>query len=643
MNGRQAVPKSYTSTLNATFLFGLPITTEILIEILCNGLSCEDTITANYAENILILVLRIQVVLPQRWHEVCKFLIPVLPLFLCYAKTTSKLGGLILSMVEPEMKNELSTIVLLKSSVALLFSRDTHTQAEAVYRLMYLIQNIPNAEHYLPNIRSINDAVPNNICIVEPMKCTSNEKFSCLYDVHLLDSFLDVLQDRCTEPSVRHSTLKQLNVIVEDPIVLNRLYEIDGHLIILKLLDKSLQDTSTCSYAKNVIEIIGILCKLCIRMPSFRRSFDNDIQTYVLIMRSLLLFHTDEKFKRECAIILFSLAFSGYIVGGNRCFNIPSVCKQLYLPIVCDYSWKLQFNQHNLIDMLQINNKATNSIDDTNSNYSVDNSETHLVQSDQIDRYIRMSFNALWFGSLDQLFDCPQYLPGSKDTELNYKTNQDSLRFNKALCITVSDLEIIEGSSQKYGLTYWLKQLKNATNIKQVALSCAAIENFSNVDSTGHRKQWDCNLFLQSIKRFCTVAPSMKQEEIVFINMCRLLSNLVERDFIDVHVWILKEFNRKGCIFFDLINHPKISQTIFLTNINFLESILSKTIDNDTKRIIHQWVYSKNMNDNELTTSNKLKSKTKPKNLYENLVDIGLLRLDSLLNEKKLGNYNKII
>lgn len=630
--------------MNAPYLFGLPLTTDILIEVLCNGIPSNDPETANHAENILLLVLRIKDVVPLRWNEVCKFLIPVLPLILCYAKTSTTVGQLILSVVEPEMKNDLSTIVLLKSSVTLLFSRETHTQAEAVYRLMYLIQNMPNAEIYMPNMRSISDAVPNNICIVEPMTCTNNDAFSCLYDVSLIEGFLDVLQNPNTEPSIRHSTLKQLNVIAEDPIVLNRLYDIEGHFVILKILDKSLQEASACNYAKNVIEIIGILCKLCIRIPSFRRNFEDDIQTYVLIMRSLLLFHTDEKFKRECAILLFSLAFGGYVVGGHKQFIVPPVCKRLYLPIVCDYSWKLTSDHQNLLDLLPINEHPSKPTSDTNSNYSGGSSQASSVRStvktSQVWRYIRISFSALWFGSLDQLIDCPQYLEGTKNTELNYRTNEDSLRFNSALCVTEADLEIIEGSSQKYGLNYWLKQLKNATSTSHVALSCAAIENFSNVDSTGHRKQWDCNLFLQSIKRFCSVAPNTKKDEIVFTKMCRLLSNLAERDFIDIHVWILKEFNHKGCIFLDLINYPQISTAVFLTNIKFIETVLSKTIENDSKRIIQQWVYTSAGEDKGPATLNKGKTKTKPKNLYENLFDTGLLRLDSLLEEKKLGNLS---
>lgn len=652
MDGRQNFSKSYrkSSDINPICPFGLPISTEILTEVLCKGLSCADAKTASYAENILMLVFRAKDLLPKHGEKVYEFLITVLPLSLCHASTTTKLGQLILTVAEPEEKNILPTIVLLKSSVSLLFSRDIHTQGEAVYRLLYLLQHIPNAERYMPNLRCIADTVPNNICIVEPMKYSNNEAFSHLYDAHLIKGFLDVLHNRNTDPSLRNSTLKQLNVIAEDPIILNQFYECDGHSVVLKLLDKSLQESTTDNYAKNVIEIIGILSKMCIRIPSFRRQMQDDIQFYVLILRSLLLFHIEQRFKRDCAVLLFSLAYSSYIVGGSREFILPSICKRLLLPIVCEFGWNSSYTQHSLLDILipaseQLKN---NTIDNnSNSSASTDTDTVSLnhsnIEISQIWRYIRMCFSALWFGSLDQLIDSD----GTKNAELNYKTNNDSLKFNRALCVTSTDLVIIEGSSPKCGLNYWLKRLKNATNTHQVALSCVAIENFSNVDSMGHRKQWNCNLFLQSIKRFCTVSPNNKQDEIVFSKICRLLSNLVERDFIDVHIWILNELNGKSCIFLDLITDSNVTAPIFLANTKLLAAVIAKTIDIESKRIINQMVYQLPENDRKKGAAANSLHKTKPKaltvrNLYEIIFDVALNRLDSLLGEKKLGKHFNI-
>lgn len=631
-------------------LFGLPITTELLTEMSCNGILCADIETANYAENILSCILRAIALLPKAHaNKLCEILITVLPVCLCHANTKTKLGQLVLSVVEPEEKNVLPTIVLIKSSVALLFSRDLHTQAEGVYRLLYLLQNIPNAERYMPNLRCIADTVPNNICIVEPTKYSNNEVFSHMYDAHLIKDFLDVLYNRNVDPSLRHSTLKQLNVITEDPIILNQFYENDGHSIIVKLLDKSLQELTIDNYAKNVIEIIGILSKMSIRIPAFRRQMENDIQFYMLTLRSLLLFHTEERFRRDCAVLLFTLSYGGYIVGGSREFIVPTVCKRLLLPIQCEFDWKSTVKRHELLDIL-IPTGEQSTINATNSN-PIANSDTVIlndsnVEIAQIWQYIRMNFSALWFGSLDQLIECPQYIGGGGGgIELNYRTNKDTLDFNRALCVTRVDLEIIEGCSPKCGLNHWLKRLKNATNTQQVAQSCVAIENFSNVDSMGHRKQWKSDLFLQSIKRFCTISPNTKQDEMVFSKICRLLSNLIERDFIDVHMWILKEFNdRKNCVFLNLVIDSNVSTPIFLSNIKLLEAVIGKTIDIESKPLIHQLVYRSPSKDGGKRATinsnmpNKMKTKaTTISNLYEVIFDIALNRVDSLWAEKKSG------
>lgn len=65
------------------------------------------------------------------------------------------------------------------------------------------------------------------------------------------------------------------------------------------------------NYAYNAIQIFGISTKMCLRMPSVRRIFEDDIQSYVWIVRSLL-FHTEDK-RCDCVVLLFLPAFSGYM------------------------------------------------------------------------------------------------------------------------------------------------------------------------------------------------------------------------------------------------------------------------------------------------------------------------------------------
>lgn len=572
--------------------------------------------------------------MPRCWNDVCKCLAPVLPLILCHAKSTSKLGASILKLVEPDIENVWPTVVLIKSSVALLFSRDTHTQSEALYRLLYLLQSVPNADQYMPSLNGIIDVIPANVCIVEPLPYSNNEDFSDLYEIHLVQDLLNVLRNPLTEFSIRHSTLTQLNIILEDPIALNRFYEIDGTTIILDALDKCLLTNASDNHAYNAIQIVSILTKLCLRIPAFRRRLEDDIQSYVLILRSLMLFHTDEKFKRDCAILLFTLAFSSHIVGRGKQIIFPPACKSLWLPLVCEFSWSSSSEHHDLLDSILPYESPPLKHPDDSSYQSIVSQLSTEKKSSRIWQYIRMNFSALWFGSLDQLVKCTNYVEGSKNMELDYKTNPDSLAFNRALCVTEADLEIIGSTSQWNGLNYWLKYLKNVTNSSQVTLCCAAIENFSNVDAIGHRKHWDCEQFLRSVKRFCTIAPHGKQDEVVFVKICRLLANLIERDFTDVHIAILKEFQQKNSIYMELFEKPDVSTSVFSCNVRFIEAVLTKTIDSDSKKIIQQHIL---MDETRGSTKSKTKS---PRTVYEVIFQVALDRLDVLLCEKKLGKID---
>lgn len=529
------------------------------------------------------------------------------------------------------------TIVLIKSSVALLFSRDTHSQREAICRLLFILQSIPNAEMYMPNIKRISDTIPDNMCVVEPLAYQNNEDFTDLYETYLVDNLLDVLQCRNTEPSIRHSTLTQLNIVLEDPAAMHHFFDREGHSLILDTLDKSLREESIDNYPYNAIQLVGILMKMSIRFPAVRRLLENDIQTYVLLVRSLLLFPTDDQFKRECSVLLFILAYGNYIIGANRRFIVPNVCKRLYLPIVCEFGWKVSTQQEDLLEFLSSNESNGQKVSSNLSTISIDSISTESPKTQQIWRYIRMNFSALWFGTLDYLIDCPNYSKDNKQMPIDYKTHTDSMSFNKALCVTLSDLEIIEGTSQKCGLSYWVKYLKNATKSLHVTSSCAAIENFSNLDAMGHRKHWDCQAFLLSINRFCTVIPSTKLDIVVFTKVCHLISNLIERDFIDVHTWMLNALNQKNCIYLDLLVNTKISTELFKCNVQILESVLTKTIQVESKNIIHQHVYNPAVGERDAPKGKSCKNKTKQFNLYERIFETCIAQVDVLLKERKAG------
>lgn len=442
------------------------------------------------------------------------------------------LGQLIFELLDPDNDGTLPTLHLIQNNVALLFSRDTRLREEAIYRLSYLLQTIPTASAYIPNINYIIDVIPNNLCIIDAFIDPEWNNFLDLYEVSYIQPMIKLLNDSHVEPSIRHTTLIQLNVMLQDPNVAQHFYQVNGLAIILKIFDNALKDVSHENYADNVIPIVGILAKLCIRMSSVRRYLCKDIQNYGLLIRALLLFHHNATLKIDCSIVLFSLAFSEYIIGGRHgVYTIPAVCKKLLVPIKCEYHWRQNGTVANVRSTIELLLLSDDHVDQMNRQQQLSNRENVDVEMNLIWRFVRMNFASIWFGSLNDIKALKESNGIKSDRtkfSIEYHFSKKSLRFNEKLGLNQNDLEIIQNASPQNGIAHWLKVLRNATTHEQVAMSCAAIENFSNIDSV-NKKQWDSDVFLNAVKRYCTIMPHGELDEMIFCKIIRLLVNLVER------------------------------------------------------------------------------------------------------------------
>lgn len=665
MDGTTMISKSYLSKIENSTFFGLPLTVEILTEIISGGLTAAtDSRIYSHAESILTSILRCRDVVPQYWNYICDFLMPVLPLLHCFANRKTNLGEpataffwsninfltnhfkfisgqLIFGLSEPENNNRLPILCTIQSNVVLLFSRDENHREEAIYRLSFILQTNALAAKYLPNINHLNDVIPNNLCVVEAFVNPEWNDFTDLYEASYVRSMIDLLNVTDVEPSIQRTMLIQLNVMLQDASVDRHFCDADGIQIILRIFDESLRDDfSDLNYADNVIPIVGILAKLCMRSASVRQRLASDLQVYILLLRAQLLFMDNLAFKTDCAIALFSMAFSEYIVGGNegagnsqrsaQFISVPAICKKLLVPLKCEYHRvHSTFEARSSIEMLLLT--STNSTQLPSSSSSANRIET-AYDKNVFWRFVRMCFASLWFGTLTNIDECTDTNASIPVNYFNGKRHKSNA-FNTTLCLTRNDVEVIKCTSPSVGINHWLHMLRNATTCEQVSMSCAAIENFSNIDSV-IRKQWDAVTFLNAIRRFRTNKPLGDSENRVFYHVQRLLSNLIERDFRDVHIWILREFQRKNCLFLQMLS-SSISPEIFASNVQLLEIVLTKTFQLQAKKSIDYLLHA--------SSDTKQKNTPNAPNLYENLFTLITTQLDDTFNARNTGNCNRVI
>jgi len=92
IDGETMINNNYTSDDNCTYFMGIPLTVEILTEIICFGCLNENEMVHTNAETIMLMVLRAKTVLGEYWMNIMETLLPVMPLLQCLVNKSSPLG-----------------------------------------------------------------------------------------------------------------------------------------------------------------------------------------------------------------------------------------------------------------------------------------------------------------------------------------------------------------------------------------------------------------------------------------------------------------------------------------------------------------------------------------------------------------------
>lgn len=95
-------------------------------------------------------------------------------------------GDLIFQLSEPDDRVNLPQLIhIIEANVRLLFSRERRTREEALCRLSYILMSDANAKRYIPNIDTISELLPNNICIADHIYESQRGNFNEIYEVRL--------------------------------------------------------------------------------------------------------------------------------------------------------------------------------------------------------------------------------------------------------------------------------------------------------------------------------------------------------------------------------------------------------------------------------------------------------------------------
>uniref|UniRef100_A0A0A1XSP2 23S rRNA (Guanosine-2'-O-)-methyltransferase RlmB n=2 Tax=Zeugodacus cucurbitae TaxID=28588 RepID=A0A0A1XSP2_ZEUCU len=315
-----------------------------------------------------------------------------------------------------------------------MFHRDSNVRSEALARLLYIMNTVPDADKYVPNLLHISDVIPNDVCILKTPREFRRifTDVNSSYERETLHNLLNMLEMSDVEPVIRKTTLMQLNVMCQQWQSLATFCEESAHYLILQVLENSLLVASYEDYTGAVIPAISILCKVLLYDASLRCELSDTPNIYILLLRALALYQNDIQLRQDVCVCLYLLLYSSFLVVlGNERVEAPRLLGNLQLPLNFDLQ---SFEQHN----------------------------TELYEYEKI--FENKSEATLYLRQLLANTFCDSQIPVPKQ----YLEQQKDYDFDVELYLTLRDWRLMNATNSKHNIQRFLRAILNATDHKSL-------------------------------------------------------------------------------------------------------------------------------------------------------------------------------
>ncbi|XP_055627670.1 protein rotatin homolog [Toxorhynchites rutilus septentrionalis] len=655
--------KSYAGGTAKLSSLGIPLTVDILVEIICFGYYNSNKKIHQRAETILLFLLNSRAFLLDRWSDLLDIILPVLPLLqtITISDNLSTLSRTIVALLHPD--SDLPATDLIRGNLRFLFHNENEIREEAMTRILFLMSITPNARQYSPNIDHVRDTVSNGICLLKSKYDIAKHLSADVYEVSAIRPLLDTLeQDNC-DPAMRRSALVQLNVMAEDPILCEIIHKANGWAFVLQALDNALREDYFLDYPDSAMPAIGILTKMCLAVPEFRRFLADNVNIYHLIMRALLTYHHMPIFKPDCCTLLFVLLFSEYTLGSGKSISLPLVCFKYSIPFVAEHHWKCSpFSELSYLEeiFIDVNEKKdchfsviepleSPSILRFKSNCGIECASTRMPRAKQCNdesineetppyasrqqyrqvawQYLRLAFACQWFDAFENILvnakKCINSPEANKDADapvIDYsllpphlvtsQVNDDgeevvdlgdqTLQFDRILQLTRQDVDMIRTTHVEEIFRNSLKSIATASSHAEVSVGLSGLE--SNL-ILPMQDQLLHNSIVKHLKKFILTPPNTPADEKLLIDVIGLLGQLIQIGYENVLVWIANLLLEQTSIFINLLKSDTCSGQLFMKNVDFIKIVLIEALsceNPDMKNmLIHENGCQKNLKPEE--------------------------------------------
>lgn len=439
----------------------------------------------------------------------------------------------------------------------------------ALNRIFFICDELPRANEFQPNIKNIKDLIPNNICFVrnpiDPLRFESDG------DEATIISLLELLRCPDIQPAIRKSTLLQLNVMASNPRLNQIIYNNDGWIDIVMLLEMGLIENSHVNLDE-IIPTIGLISKFCLQHPLFRSDVLESLFIFTHLIRALLLFHSNVNLKQDASVALFLFLYHDYIIGSSQ-IKVPLIVSKLKIPILTEFYGRASENYNKS----EIEKLFLNKISEP-------------VES----QYFRQQFAALWFESFDEVLKnvskCMEN--DTVKSKLDYRLlpgNAEKtkiLKFNVDLYLIRSDIYLINSTSPCELLIQHLNKIMKGSNFIDIANSIHSISSLLLLQFDSSKIEF-CDLIITVFSQYYSIPPNTATDITLFINILNLLSKFINYGFERVTYQLLLELKKKKSVFDIILNENSTTRSLFVATVSFMKLLVNFALKSHNKDIVN--------------------------------------------------------
>jgi hypothetical protein len=413
---------------NLCSVFGIPISTEIITEILCFGSSSVDNDVRENAKIILFAILRSKVIFPNHWNKLLDVIKPILPLMPCIFCIDQKMIFFAFDIFHQH--SGLEEHELNQAYARFLFCGNAKVREMAKTKLLECLGDENSYTHDLIEI------IPDNFCITPDSLITELQMpdNSIGYNHEAYESTVEVLKnDSDHEEEIIQSVLLQLSVLMNSAEMCEKSHNDNLWVYVISLLNDKIESSNNKIIRKLVIDVIY---KWIISVPSFRIYLSNEPLVLKYLINTLIYFQDDMHTKKSASTLLFLLLFSDFIVKLDKSISLPSIISSLKCPFRFNTHWnESPFSKKSHLEMFY------------ETLMDIDNEGNIEVQNISL-QYMRCTFAREWFKDFClTLFK--DWSPSSKVTENLYYTNlhKSTLNVSNNLLLLEKDFKMIKNTA----------------------------------------------------------------------------------------------------------------------------------------------------------------------------------------------------